>query len=168
MSQQALPLLPIRKEKLLQIYSNIEKELKGGCHYNIYLSGISFINKLLKKYFTWGDCHKQRMLSPVAYVLIHLNKCYKTGKNSTNPSRSAISRKESEVNTDLENVFDPGEDDLTTSGLEVTRIYRRPNRVGLERYCMWIIYSLNSSNSLYHQSSKSIDRVLVHPKNNNR
>lgn len=52
MSQQALPLLPIRKEKLLQIYSNIEKELKGGCHYNIYLSGISFINKLLKKYFT--------------------------------------------------------------------------------------------------------------------
>lgn len=76
------------------------------------------------------------MLSPVAYVLIHLNKCYKPGKNSTNPSRSAISRKESEVNTDLENVFDPGEDDLTTSGLEVTRIYRRPNRVGLERYCM--------------------------------
>lgn len=78
------------------------------------------------------------MLSPVAYVLIHLNKCYKTVKNSTtNPSRSAISRKESEVNTDLEeNVFDPGEDDLTTSKLEVTRIYRCPNRVGLERYCM--------------------------------
>ena len=78
------------------------------------------------------------MLSPVAYVLIHLNKCSKTVKNSTtNPSRSAISRKESEVNTDLEeNVFDPGEDDLTTSKLEVTRIYRRPNRVGVERYCM--------------------------------
>ena len=78
--------------------------------------------------------------------------------STTNPSGSAISRKESEVNTDLkETVFDPGEDDLTTSGLEVTRIYRRPNRVGLERYGMWIIYSLNSSISLYHQSSKSIE-----------